>query len=55
MFQKPGTFGPPALTQEQRDWWEANRHNAKHVPGRGFYVEGTNGFFDEEGRPLASV
>lgn len=55
LFQKPGALGPPALTQEQRDWWEANRQKARHVPGRGFYVEGTNGYFDEEGRPLASV
>jgi outer membrane protein assembly factor BamD (BamD/ComL family) len=55
MFQRPSTFGRPELTQDQRDCWEANRSKAKHVPGRGFYVEGTNGFFDEEGRPLASV
>lgn len=45
----------PQPTAEQRAWWEANKHKAHHVPGRGFYVEGVSGFFDENGRPMASV
>jgi outer membrane protein assembly factor BamD (BamD/ComL family) len=46
---------PEPLTAEQRAWWEANKQNARYVPQRGFYVEGVSGFFDEHGRPLASV
>ena len=44
----------PPLTQEQADWWSANQHRKRHVPGRGYYIEGTSGFFDHEGRKVAS-
>ncbi len=44
----------PPPTQQEADWWEANRSRATYVPGRGYYVEGTNGFFDYDGRKLST-
>lgn len=44
--------GKAPLTQEQADWWAANQHRKRYVPGRGYYVEGTSGFFDHEGRKV---
>ena len=46
---------PPALaplTKEQAEWWEANQSRKQYVPGRGYYIDGTTGFFDEHGRKL---
>ena len=45
---------PMSLTAEQRAWWEANRAQARYVPGKGYYVEGVTGYFDEQGRPVTS-
>jgi hypothetical protein len=45
---KPEVAKTP-LTQEQMDWWAANRSRAIYVKGKGYYVEGTSGFFDHEG------
>ena len=42
------------LTPEQQQWWEANKTKARYMAGRGWYVEGTSGYFDEEGRPMAT-
>lgn len=44
----------PPLTPEQTQWWEANRHRAKYVQGKGYYVEGTSGFFDHAGHRITS-
>jgi outer membrane protein assembly factor BamD (BamD/ComL family) len=44
--------GPPPATPEQLAWWEGNRERAKYMAGRGWYVEGVNGFFDDQGRPM---
>jgi len=54
MFQKPKAedLVDPPVTPEQAAWWDANRSKARYVPGRGWYVEGTSGYFDEEGRPM---
>jgi outer membrane protein assembly factor BamD (BamD/ComL family) len=41
------------LTKEQAEWWAANQDRKRFVPGRGYYVEGTSGFFDHEGRKVA--
>src|ERR1700680_1880546 len=49
---KPGDA--PAISQEQADWWEANRQRATYVPGRGYYVPGVSGFFDDKGRKLST-
>jgi outer membrane protein assembly factor BamD (BamD/ComL family) len=42
------------LTQEQVEWWAANQHRKQYVPGKGYYIEGVSGFFDHDGRKLAS-
>jgi outer membrane protein assembly factor BamD (BamD/ComL family) len=54
MFQKPKAedIVDAPLTPEQEAFWDANRSRARYVPGRGWYVEGTSGYFDEEGRPI---
>src|SRR6185295_16588565 len=44
----------PPVTPEQQQWWAENRPKARYVPGRGYYVEGTSGYFDESGRKLPS-
>ena len=44
----------PQLTAEQAQWWDANRHRATYVKGKGYYVEGTSGFFDHEGHRVTS-
>jgi outer membrane protein assembly factor BamD (BamD/ComL family) len=44
----------PPLTAEQAQWWQENRHRARYIKGRGYYVEGTSGFFDHEGRKVTS-
>jgi outer membrane protein assembly factor BamD (BamD/ComL family) len=44
----------PQPSAEERQWWAANREKARYVPGRGYYVEGTSGYFDENGRKLPS-
>lgn len=46
--------GPAPPTPEQQQWWAANRDKARYMPGRGFYVEGTSGYFDDQGRRLPS-
>ena len=43
------------LTQQQAVWWAANQHRKRHVPGKGYYVEGTSGFFDHEGRKVTET
>jgi len=37
------------LTAEQQQWWTENRPRARYVKGKGYYVEGTSGFFDHNG------
>lgn len=44
----------PPLAPDQAQWWQDNRHRARYIKGKGFYVEGTSGFFDHEGRKIAS-
>ncbi len=41
------------LTHEQMEWWAANRSLAIYVKGKGYYVEGTSGFFDHEGHRVS--
>ena len=36
------------------DWWAANQHRKRYVPGRGYYIDGVNGFFDQDGRKLSN-
>src|SRR5262245_34453957 len=52
-WNKPATVLPP-LTQEEADWWAANQQRKRYVPGKGYYIEGTSGYFDHEGRRVSS-
>jgi len=53
-------FAKPAPTESavkmptpaEQEFWLKNRDRAKYVPGRGYYVEGHSGYFDDNGRPL---
>ena len=36
------------------DWWDKNKHRREFVPGRGYVIAGVPGYFDENGRPVAS-
>ncbi len=54
LFQRKPAPNTAPMTQEEVDWWEANKTRKTYIPGRGYYVEGTNGFFDEKGRKLSS-
>ena len=42
------------LTPEQQQWWADNRHRARYVKGKGYYVDGTSGFFDHDGHRVAT-
>ena len=46
--------GSQAAAQEpgSQKWWANNRHRATFVPGKGNQVEGVDGFFDDDGRPI---
>lgn len=52
LWSAPKPVAQAPLTKEQADWWAANQQRKRYVPGRGYYVEGTSGFFDHEGRKL---
>jgi outer membrane protein assembly factor BamD (BamD/ComL family) len=43
----PKTPGTPA-------WWKKHKNTAELVPGRGYRVEGTDGYFDQNGLPINS-
>ena len=34
------------------EWWKKNKSKAVFEPGKGYRVEGTDGYFDQEGRPM---
>ena len=36
----------------KKPWWERENKQAVFVPGKGFSVEGVDGYFDELGRPM---
>jgi outer membrane protein assembly factor BamD (BamD/ComL family) len=54
MFNTGPEVEYPPLTSEQAEWWQANRQRARYVKGKGYYVEGTSGFFDHEGHRISS-
>lgn len=35
-------------------WWKKNKSNATFEPGKGYTVEGVDGYFDGNGRPIAA-
>jgi TolA-binding protein len=45
----PGSKPAPPGT---KDWWNAHKKQAVFDPGKGFRVEGTEGYFDQDGRPV---
>lgn len=50
LFSRPdGALGAKPGTPE---WWRANKNKAVFVPGEGFRVEGVDGLFDQNGRPI---
>lgn len=53
LWNKPSTIAKPPLTAEQAEWWAANQHKKTYIRGKGYYVEGTSGFFDHEGRRVS--
>jgi outer membrane protein assembly factor BamD (BamD/ComL family) len=53
MFRSSDTGQVSAPTAEQQRWWEENRSRARFVPGRGYYVDGHSGYFDDRGRPMS--
>jgi tetratricopeptide (TPR) repeat protein len=54
MWSPQAPVAKPTLTAEQAQWWAANRSRAKYVKGKGYYVAGTSGFFDHEGRRVSN-
>jgi TolA-binding protein len=45
MFSDPAPVGTP-------EWWKKNKKNAVFELGKGWKVEGVEGFFDQDGRPM---
>jgi TolA-binding protein len=45
----PGHSNAPPGTKQ---WWSANKKKGVFEPGKGFHVDGTEGYFDEQGRPI---
>ena len=37
---------------DQDKWWKENQRRAQFVPGKGYAVEGVDGFFDQQGRRI---
>ena len=35
-----------------RDWWRKHKNKAEFIPGQGYQVEGYEGFFDSNGKPM---
>jgi outer membrane protein assembly factor BamD (BamD/ComL family) len=52
MRKAPVDEGPPPATPEQQAWFDANRDQAKYVPGKGYQVTGADGYYDDQGRPI---
>src|SRR5690606_2399530 len=45
-----GTEAPAGTPQ----WWKKHKKQAVFVPGEGYRVEGFEGYYDQEGRPIAA-
>lgn len=53
----PTTWEVPSLASEPAaagtpDWWKKHKKNAEFVVGQGWRVQGFDGFYDDEGRPI---
>jgi len=40
------------MEQDRARWWNANRAQAEFVPGKGYRLEGVEGYLDENGWPM---
>jgi outer membrane protein assembly factor BamD (BamD/ComL family) len=43
-------FAKPAVGTPE--WWKKNKNKSEFVPGKGYAVQGVEGFFDQDGRPI---
>jgi outer membrane protein assembly factor BamD (BamD/ComL family) len=43
---------PQKASVGSTDWWEKHQKKAKFEPGKGYVVEGVEGYFDQNGRPI---
>jgi TolA-binding protein len=48
----PSWSGDKNAPPGTKPWWKANEKTAIFDPGKGFRVEGTPGYFDQQGRPV---
>lgn len=54
----PSTWEPPLFVNGGNAevgtpaWWKQNKSIAEFVPGEGYRVEGVEGYFDQQGRPI---
>ncbi|MEQ8836289.1 MAG: outer membrane protein assembly factor BamD [Lacipirellulaceae bacterium] len=46
------TFAGEGAPPGTAEWWKKNKKKAEFVPGEGYRVAGTEGFYDQEGRPI---
>ena len=42
----------PAKQAGSKAWWRKHKKKAVFVPGQGYQVEGFDGFYDGDGRPI---
>ncbi len=57
MNLSPTNWQMPSFASEQHDpgtpeWWDDHQDDAEFVVGEGWRVPGTEGFFDDQGRPI---
>ncbi len=57
----PTNWNTPSLLSSSKapigtpEWWKKHRGKAVFVPRHGYQVEGVDGYFDEEGRPMVNT
>jgi len=50
----PWSSDPTTEAVGTAQWWKKHKANAVFDPGKGYTVEGVDGYFDGDGRPIAS-
>jgi outer membrane protein assembly factor BamD (BamD/ComL family) len=48
----PSWMGDKSAPPGTKPWWTANKKKSVFDPGKGYRVEGTPGYFDQQGRPV---
>jgi len=51
-WQFPSFFSGSSSPPGTPEWWKKNKGKALFEPGKGYRVEGVEGYFDQEGRPM---